>query len=139
MTIIHAKIGKRAFGTSPGYAEVMATLRSFKNTDMKLLTDIAIKRVKSIAKKYKLRCKIEFTEEFPATVNEGNCVEIIKKAANKSELKIQKIKTPFRWSEDFGHFTNHQPALHNPHYDFPDEIIEPGVKVFYSIIKQILD
>ena len=130
----------------------MATLRSFKNTDMKLLTDIAIKRVKSIAKKYKLRCKIEFTEEFPATVNEGNCVEIIKKAANKSELKIQKIKTPFRWSEDFGHFTNHfkgalfglgsgknQPALHNPHYDFPDEIIEPGVKVFYSIIKQILD
>ena len=152
VTIIHSKIGERAFGTSPGYAEVMATLRSFKNNDMNLLTDNAIKKTKAIAKKHKLKCKIEFTEEFPATVNESNCVEIIRDAAKENKLKVQKIRIPFGWSEDFGHFTNHfkgalfglgsgkkQPALHNPDYDFPDEIIEPGVKVFYSIIKQILD
>jgi hypothetical protein len=29
--------------------------------------------------------------------------------------------------------------LHNPDYDFPDEIIEPGIKIFYSIINQILN
>ena len=152
VTIIHSKIGERAFGTSPGYAEVMATLRSFKNKDMNLLTDNAIKKTKAIAKKHKLKCKIEFTEQFPATVNESNCVEIIRDAAKENKLKVQKIRIPFGWSEDFGHFTNHfkgalfglgsgkkQPALHNPDYDFPDEIIEPGVKVFYSIIKQILD
>lgn len=151
ITIIHLKIGERAFGTSPGYAEVMATLRSFKNADMKLLTDSAIKRAKSIAKKYELKYEIEFTEEFPATVNDKNCVEIIKEAAKENKLKVQKIRTTFRWSEDFGHFTNHfngtlfglgsgekQPALHNPDYDFPNEIIEPGIKVFYSIINQIL-
>lgn len=152
ITIIHSKIGEKAFGTSPGYAEVMATLRSFKNKDMKLLTDNAIKKVKAIAKKYKLKNTIEFTEEFPATVNENNCVDIIMNAAKNNKLRVQTIRTPFRWSEDFGHFTNHfngalfglgsgikQPALHNPDYDFPDEIIKPGVKVFYSIIKQILN
>lgn len=151
VTIIHSKIGERAFGTSPGYAEVMVTLRSFKNADMKLLTDRAIKKVKLIARRYKLKCEIEFTEEFPATVNDKNCVEIIKDAAKENKLKVHKIRTPFRWSEDFGHFTNHfkgalfglgsgikQPALHNPDYDFPDDIIEPGIKVFYSIINQIL-
>jgi metal-dependent amidase/aminoacylase/carboxypeptidase family protein len=29
------------------------------------------------------------------------------------------------------------PALHNPDYDFPDEIIATGVSVFYEISKQI--
>ena len=33
-TIIHARIGERAFGTSPGYAELMATLRAYRNDDM---------------------------------------------------------------------------------------------------------
>jgi metal-dependent amidase/aminoacylase/carboxypeptidase family protein len=76
----------------------------------------------------------------------------VKESAKKNALKVQKIKTPFRWSEDFGHFTNHfqgalfglgsgkkQPALHNPDFDFPDEIIEPGIKVFYSLIEKILN
>ncbi len=58
---------------------------------------------------------------------------------------------PFRWSEDFGYFTQkykggyfglgsgeNQPALHNPNFDFPDDLIETGVKVFYSIYKTII-
>jgi len=151
VTIIHTKIGKRAFGTSPGYAEVMATLRSFKNQDMSLLTQEAVNTVKKISKKYRLKTEISFTEEFPATVNDRDCVQLVKESAKKNKLKVQKIKAPFRWSEDFGHFTNHfkgalfglgsgkkQPALHNPDFDFPDEIIEPGVKVFYSLIEKIL-
>lgn len=34
ITVVHARLGERAFGTTPGYAEVMATLRSFRNEDM---------------------------------------------------------------------------------------------------------
>jgi amidohydrolase len=152
VTIIHTKIGERAFGTSPGYAEVMATLRSFKNEDMSLLTRTAVDTVQKISKKYRLKTEISFTEEFPATVNDKDCVRLVKESAKKNALKVQKIKTPFRWSEDFGHFTNHfqgalfglgsgkkQPALHNPDFDFPDEIIEPGIKVFYSLIEKILN
>ena len=152
VTIIHSIIGERAFGTSPGYAEVMATLRSFKNGDMKLLSEEAVKCAKKISKKYKLKAEISFTEEFPATVNERNCTALIKKVAKENNLKIENLKTPFRWSEDFGHFTNlfkgalfglgsgkNHPALHNPDYDFPDEIIKPGILVFYSLINKILD
>ena len=29
------------------------------------------------------------------------------------------------------------PALHNPDYDFPDEIIATGVAIFHKISKQI--
>lgn len=152
VTIIHAIIGERAFGTSPGYAEVMATLRSFKNKDMNFLTRGAKKAVMEISKRYKLKVEISFTEEFPATVNDKTCLGLVKESAKENNLKIREIETPFRWSEDFGHFTNHfkgvlfglgsgkkQPALHNPDYDFPDEIIEPGVKIFYSLINKILE
>jgi metal-dependent amidase/aminoacylase/carboxypeptidase family protein len=31
------------------------------------------------------------------------------------------------------------PALHNPDYDFPDQLIETGVKVFSGIIDGILN
>jgi metal-dependent amidase/aminoacylase/carboxypeptidase family protein len=31
-----------------------------------------------------------------------------------------------------------QPQLHNPDYDFPDDIIETGVKMFYGIYQQII-
>ncbi len=151
VTPIHTKIGKPAFGTSAGYAEIMFTLRSFKNKDMILLTNEAVKSANAISKKYKLKTEINFTEIFPATVNDDKCIELIKESAKENKLKVKSLKNPFKWSEDFGHFTRqfrgalfglgsgiNQPALHNPDYDFPDEIIEAGTKMFYSIIKKII-
>ena len=34
ITIVYATLGKEAFGTSPGEAEIMATLRSYKTIDL---------------------------------------------------------------------------------------------------------
>ncbi len=152
VTIIHAKIGERAFGTSAGYAELMTTLRAFRNDDMRSLISESEEIVNKIASDQKLKVEIIYTEEFPATVNDNECVEIIKNAAEKKNFSISEIKTPFRWSEDFGHFTekykgalfgigsgkNH-PQLHNPDYDFPDEIIPVGVTIFHTIMNEILN
>ncbi len=38
ITIIHVRIGEVAFGTTPGYAEIMATLRSYDDEDMNYIT-----------------------------------------------------------------------------------------------------
>jgi amidohydrolase len=152
VTIIHASIGERAFGTSAGYAELMTTLRAFRNDDMRSLISESEEIVKKIASDQKLKVEISYTEEFPATINDNECVEIIKHAAEKNNFSISEIKTPFRWSEDFGHFTekykgglfgigsgeNH-PQLHNPDYDFPDEIIPVGVTIFHTIMNEILN
>jgi len=151
ITPIHAKIGEPAFGTSAGYAEIMFTLRSFKNEDMNILTKEAVKTVDTISKKYKLKKEINFTEIFPVTVNDEKCTGLIKDSAKENKLKVRSLKKPFKWSEDFGHFTGqfrgaifglgagiNQPALHNPDYDFSDEIIETGINIFYTIIKKII-
>ncbi len=151
VTIIHIKVGEKAFGTTPGYAEIMATLRSFRNDDMKVLSTQTEKMISQITGKNNLKYDISWTEEFPATVNSGNEVNIVEAAARENDFEIFHINSPFKWSEDFGHFTNkfkgclfgigsgeNHPDLHNPDYDFPDEIIETGIKMFYSITKNTL-
>ena len=30
------------------------------------------------------------------------------------------------------------PSLHNPDYDFPDDLIQPGINVFLAIVNEIL-
>jgi metal-dependent amidase/aminoacylase/carboxypeptidase family protein len=64
-------------------------------------------------------------------------------------LDIYEAEEPFAWSEDFGQFTDRfpgaffglgsgkeQPPLHASNYNFPDELISTGVRLFLSIIDQ---
>lgn len=152
ITVIHARLGEIAFGTTPGYAEVMATLRSYTNEDMDVLVKESQKLVKKYAEQNSLKHEIKWTEEFLATKNTSECVKTIQQAAGKSNLEIITKKEPFRWSEDFSHFTHQYkgalfglgagedtPQLHNPDYDFPEEIIIPGIKIFYEIYNQHLN
>jgi amidohydrolase len=149
VTIIHARLGEIAFGTTPGYAEVMATLRAYTNEDMDKLSEKAKELVEKHTKKHKLTYETEWTEEFLATENNKQAVEIVEKSANELNLNIIKRTKPFRWSEDFSRFTNRYPGalfglgsgeetpqLHNPDYDFPEEIIEAGINVFFGIYKE---
>lgn len=150
VTIIHVNIGKRAFGTSPGYAEVLATFRAYNNNDMNLMTTEMEKFIKFTAKKERLISEISYTEEFPATINNPEGVKVLTHSAKQLGLKTIHVRRPFPWSEDFGHFTNkfkgtlfgigagiNHPKLHNPDYDFPDELIIVGTEMMYSVIKNI--
>ncbi|MEA3317556.1 MAG: amidohydrolase, partial [Bacteroidota bacterium] len=150
-TVIHARLGDIAFGTTPGYAEVMATLRSYTNNDMDKLIRFAEKIVKDNCKKTKLNYDISYTEEFPATVNNSKALEYIKIAAKETNSKIKILEKPFRWSEDFAHYGRISkstffglgsgldcPQLHNSDYDFPDDIIETGVNMFYNVYTQLI-
>ncbi|MFA5647459.1 MAG: amidohydrolase [Bacteroidales bacterium] len=151
LTVIHAKLGEVAFGTTPGNATLMATLRTYLDSDMSTLKKMVENHISSVCKEHKLKHSVAYVEEFPATINNEECVDLIKTAATELGLGNQFLENPFRWSEDFGHFTqiskaalfgvgsgvNH-PQLHNEDYDFPDEIIEPSVSVFLQIVKKLL-
>lgn len=151
VTLIHARLGERAFGTSAGYAEVMATLRSYRNDDMELLTEKAERIAGLAAEEQNLKFEVEYTEAFPATVNDDECNRLVMNAAKEENLEIVSPENPFRWSEDFGQFTERfpaalfglgsgteQPQLHNPDYDFPDEITTTGAQMFFNIYNKIL-
>lgn len=152
VTIIHARIGEVAFGTTPGYAEVMATLRSYRKEDMETMIGKALDLVKGTCMAHGLNFETSWTEIFEANVNEKKCVKVITDAAASNGLKPRLIKNPFPWSEDFGRFTQkyagaifglgsglQHPQLHNSNYDFPDRILTQGVDMFCSIILGLLE
>ncbi len=152
LTVIHAKLGEVAFGTTPGNATLMATLRTYLDSDMNKLKREVESSIRNVCKEHKLKYDIEYTEEFPATINNAQCVKTIVNSASKIGIHANELLQPFRWSEDFGHFTkisqaalfgvgsgkNH-PQLHNENYDFPDQVIEPSVLMFAEIINQTLN
>ena len=146
ITIVCARMGEVAFGTAPGHAVVHATLRSGTNDDMQKLTSYAEAIAKENAEKNNLKFEISYTEEFPATVNNAELVKDVEEVAKSNNVNFKYLNEPFRWSEDFGHFTQKYPGvlfglgsgenhsqLHNPDYDFPDEIIEKGVSFFHKL------
>jgi len=151
LTVVHALLGTPSFGITPGLAELRVTLRSFRNEDMSTLQAWTEQVIQRYAKASELKYKFEYSEVFPATVNHPEAYEILQNVVNHLDLPTRELETPFRWSEDFGYYSEDckscffglgsgedRPDLHHENYDFPDEIIERGLQVFITIMKHIM-
>lgn len=145
-TLICVRLGEPAFGTSAGHAEVMFTLRAFTNAAMERLLSDANAAVDAIAARHMLTVSRSLVEPFRATENNPVCVKAIEKAAHDMPLDVVYKDIPNRWSEDFAEYLlefpgamfgigsgEHQPELHHPSYDFPDSLIEPAARLFFSM------
>lgn len=152
VTVINADLGERAFGTSPGEATVMATLRAYDDEVLADLKEQCLRIAKHTAKTYELEFENEWVEEFPSTVNNSTAVQQIQSAAEYLDYNLNIKAHPFSWSEDFGYITaaipgamfglgagKEQPALHAEDYDFPDEIISTGISMFMQIVTEVLN
>ena len=143
------RLGKPAFGISPGTGRIGFTLRSPDETSL----DAAVSMLRDLADKagqdFEGEVDSRVVEPFAATVNNNEGVDRVMQAAKSNGLKVEELSTPFSWSEDFGEFgkkcpitlfglgagMNH-PHLHSESYDFNDELIETGISIFADIIDQ---
>jgi metal-dependent amidase/aminoacylase/carboxypeptidase family protein len=113
---------------------------------IKMITE----EVKSIATAEKLGCKFSFVESFAVSKNDPGAAAIAEGVLKEKNLQVIEKPEPFRWSEDFGLFSQSCPSclfglgsgencpqLHEPTYDFPDELIETGVKIFEEIARKV--
>lgn len=150
VTVIYARLGEQAFGTSPGEAIIMATIRAYMDDTMRRLTDRCNELALKTAAVFDLQCGVGTSQEFPATVNHPDAARIVQLSAARAGLTTATPGYPFPWSEDFGCFTSRfkgamfgigagetHPPLHHPDYEFPDELIEPGIEMFRQIIRQL--
>jgi len=151
-TVVHARLGEVSFGTTPGEAVVMATLRSDTEDGLEQLRKTAMGCVRGVATSNALDIEIEWRDPFPVTVNDRECVELIDQVARSQGLEVETMEEPIRWSEDFGWFlkgasgalfglgagTDH-PPLHAPEYDFPDELIEVGLRLWRGLLDRVTD
>lgn len=151
VTVVHARLGEEAFGISPGFAKVMVTLRSQTDDIMTKLREKSETLINEIAQRHQLKVNFGYEDIFAASVNNPEATEILQQALTDESITQSEMLSPMRWSEDFGQFglvsnsamftlgsgTN-QPQLHNPDFDFPDELIETGTKIFHRVIRNIL-
>ena len=146
-TIVEIHVGEEAYGVSAGNGVIRATLRA--KTD-KLLHQHAEQLKNLVATECErtpgLQHEMEWLEPFSANENDPQSVSLIKSATIRNNLPYLELQTPFSWGEDFGLFTQQYkgamfglgsgencPPLHSPQYDFPDEVIETGATLFYTI------
>jgi amidohydrolase len=150
LTIIHACLGEIAFGTTPGYAHIMATMRCHEAEDLEKMKEQAVRVSEGIAQAYGLRHEIEWVEYYPAMINDERLADEVIETAGKLDLPVIQRDNPFSWSEDFSYFAqqtpgvlfglgaglNH-PQLHNDNYDFPDELIATGISIFDELLTRL--
>ena len=135
-TLIAVRLGKEAFGTSAGDADVMFTLRAYTNRSMAGLKEKVCALAQHIAGRYGLGHTIGWREPFNATENHEEQVDTLIKTAEKAGLDQVMAAHPFRWSEDFADYLmnfpgaffgigsgTEMPELHHPDFDFPDALI----------------
>lgn len=148
-TLVCCRVGEEAFGTSAGKGEVMFTMRASDNDDFNGLTSTADAIAAGVAKKYGLEHEKVEREPFRALENTPQLVDWLKNCF-ANELSVRELAVPFRWSEDFAEYLTEfqgaffglgsgeqQPELHNPTYDFPDDIIEIGAHCFELIMMNV--
>ena len=150
-TVIHARLGSEAFGTTPGDAEVMATLRTYSDSAMRTLAEAAERLARSAGEPDRLKVSVDWKQDFPATTNSASAVRTVRSCAEALGLAVLEPDAPFPWSEDFGHFTGRfggalfglgagedHPPLHNSGYDFPDTLLPIGVDLLESVVRRSL-
>ena len=151
-TVVFARLGEISFGTAPGKAEIRATLRCEDDQILELLERKAKQLVARCAENGGLQYTLKWRDRFTASVNDERAVGIVCEAATNAGLKVLYLKRPRRWSEDFGQFTARFPGamfllgagetcppLHSPSYDFPDDLIQTGLGIYWEIVDQVLN
>lgn len=149
---IYIHMGELSYGVTAGHGEIHYTLRTWNNETMDNLSKAILANTNEIVHSYSLESTISWTEEFSSNQNHPDAVKLINEAIQANGFESEERPTPFKWGEDFGLFTERHkgamfgigsgvdcPALHNPDYDFPDEIIPTGINMFTTIIAKALN
>ncbi|TPI19767.1 amidohydrolase [Mesorhizobium sp. B4-1-1] len=151
VTVTHCVMGEAVFGIAPGYAEVWATLRTRRDERMAEQVAAAEALAAKIAARHSLAVRFDYHEIFVASVNAPDAVEHLNRALDEEGVLRSEAALPMRASEDFGIFGHNArsamfflgagertPSLHNPDYDFPDDLIPIGSRIFMRTARNLL-
>jgi amidohydrolase len=151
VTVTHARLGEAAFGIAPGAAEIWATLRTLTDDGMAALVAEAEALVAEAAAAGGLTHDISYDDVFHHCVNAPEAVALLRRAIEAEGFRVDDSQPPMKASEDFGLFGRAaplamfllgageaHPALHNPDYDFPEDLIGPGIAVFHRAVREML-
>ena len=152
VTQIH---GGEALNVIPDDAVLRGTIRTFKS-EIQDLVEAAIERLcAGIAATFGATIKVSYDRRYPPTVNSPAETELCRQAAGAvfGETQVRRDDIPSMAAEDFAYMLQVKPgcyvwlgngpgtggcSLHNPHYDFNDEILPLGISYWVKLVETVL-
>ena len=144
-----------AYNVIPDRARLSGTVRAFSEAVRKRVAARLEALCQGIATSHDVQVRIEFHDGYPATVNTTAEAAICAQVA-RTLVGTEHVLTgerPSMGAEDFAFFLREKPGcyvwigngqeaggcmLHNPRYDFNDEIIAPGAAFWVELVRTLL-
>lgn len=151
VTVTHVNIGEPTFGIAPGDGVLYATLRTANDDALHSVLEDTKTIANTIAKAEALDIEFSVFDHFAASINDEEATRIAISAMKALNIEHGDEGLPMRASEDFGVFGRDAKAamlcmgpgedyaaLHNPDYDFPDDLLPLGAAIFERITRDLL-
>ena len=138
----------------PGNSLIKGDVRSRNKEDRLEIKRLMSTLVKGISDAHEITGEVSFETEFVETINSSDQTETVIAVAEELGLSLDGNCEPMSFSEDFAHFSNVVPGcffllgngqtgcasspLHSSSYDFNDELLPIGVKIWSKIVRKIL-
>ena len=138
----------------PGISLIKGDVRSRNKEDRLEIKRLMSTLVEGISDAHEITGEVSFETEFVETINSNDQTEIVIAVAEELGLSLDRNCEPMSFSEDFAHFANVVPGcffllgngqtgcvsspLHSSSYDFNDELLPIGVKIWSRIVRKIL-
>ena len=140
----------------PEVAELNGTVRTFRPEVQDLVEARLGAIVRSIAEAHGTHAELAYTRGYPPTVNDPEQAQRAQKAAAAvlGDSRIHRNAPPRMGAEDFSYMLlkrpgafigigqgdggRHSVSLHNPRFDFNDDLIPLGASVFARLVEQEL-
>jgi amidohydrolase len=155
ITQIHAG---NTWNAIPDSVLLRGTFRCFDSTVQTLIAEKIRQQLDAICAAYGMSAELKFNPEnpgYPVTFNSDNEAALALQTATAvvGEASVHTNPTPSMGSEDFAFMLQKKPGcyiwigngssensclLHNPYYDFNDEILEVGVAYWVKLVEMVL-
>jgi amidohydrolase len=150
VTQIH---GGDAWNVIPDEAVLRGTTRSFR-PNVQQAIEASVRRIaEGVASAMGASVTLRYERRYPPTINSAAETEIALSIATEvaGETNVDREVEPTMGSEDFAYMLQAKPGcymfigngseaagLHNPHYDFNDEILPIGASYWARLVERVL-
>ena len=147
--------GGDAYNVIPNQVEIKGCTRCFSPNVQKKLEDEMRQISESICKAYGADCEFHYEHRYPATINSEEEANLAGQVAQEivGEERVNLSPKPGMGSEDFAYMLQEKPGsyiwigngdgegscmIHNPGYDFNDQILPIGATYWVKMAEEIL-
>jgi len=156
VTQIH---GGEAFNVIPDEVLLRGTIRSFRPEIQQRIERSMATLCSGIGQTFGATLSLRFDQRYPPTINHRDEAALCQRVAARvvGEEKVRTTELPSMGAEDFAYMLREKPGcyvwlgngadgdggagactLHNPHYDFNDDILPIGIRYWVALVEDFL-